>query len=194
MIINGANLLVLKPFIQMVKDKIRYLGTSFGLSEAGYDIRITESVTFYPPDPVEFVELCRNQGNLSDDFYKYRLNKTMFGYTVTTLSDGSKTERIGRFVLASSVEEFKMPKETVATIKDKSTWARQGLSVFNTVAEPGWNGFLTLELVFHGHDPVEIYEGQGIAQVLFEQLSSAGDYKDGKYQNAKRGAQSAITS
>jgi dCTP deaminase len=56
------------------------------------------------------------------------------------------------------------------------------LSVFNTVIEPGWCGFLTLELVYHGRERLHIPAGAGIAQVIFHQ-TSCNAYYDGKYQN-----------
>jgi dCTP deaminase len=90
-----------------------------------------------------------------------------------------------RFALASTIERFQMPKTLVAVVHDKSTWARRGLSVFNTVIEPGWSGWLTLELVYHGQGEIHIPAGVGIAQVLFHHLEWPADYGDGKYQNQK---------
>lgn len=58
----------------------------------------------------------------------------------------------GAFVLVSSVEHFDLPADILAEIKDKSTLARRGLDVKNTVAEPGWRGYLTLELT-NNHPP-----------------------------------------
>ncbi|MNR32880.1 deoxycytidine triphosphate deaminase [compost metagenome] len=48
--------------------------------------------------------------------------------------------------------------------------------------EPGWNGFLTLELVYHGSNHLVIPAGSGIAQVVFHATSAVASY-DGKYQN-----------
>lgn len=76
-----------------------------------------------------------------------------------------------------------MPQDLVGVVHDKSTWARKFLSVQNTVVEPGWKGFLTLEFNFYGSEEVIIKRGQGIAQVLFSRLEEDGDYGDGKYQN-----------
>lgn len=86
-----------------------------------------------------------------------------------------------RFTLASTVERFTMPNNLVAIVHDKSTWARRGLSVFNTVIEPGFFGGLTLELVYHGIMPLRIPAGAGIAQVIFHELSERAQY-NGKYQ------------
>ena len=88
----------------------------------------------------------------------------------------------GRFALASTIDEFQMPPYLVGVVHDKSTWARLGLSVRNTVVEPGWRGFLTLELVYDGYKPLTIPAGAGIAQVLFHEVASPASY-EGKYQN-----------
>lgn len=160
MIINGATLLTYAPIVEMVPDKRKDHGVSYGLTEAGYDIRIKQDVTFYRtisyfnPD----YEDCVQVGDGDEGVVNY-----------------------GRFTLASSVEEFNMPSNLVGVVHDKSTWARRGLSVFNTVIEPGWKGFLTLELVYHGMGELHIPAGAGIAQVLFHQIAEQAEYA-GKYQ------------
>ena len=88
----------------------------------------------------------------------------------------------GHFALASSIELFQMPPDLVGIVHDKSTWARMGLSVFNTVIEPGFRGGLTLELVYHGNDTLVIPAGSGIAQVIFHETTSSAWYV-GKYQD-----------
>jgi dCTP deaminase len=158
MIVNGADLLCRGPIHGMISEKRREHGVSWGLSEAGYDIRIKQEVKFSGFNSV-WVD-----GELSD----------------------------GRFALASSIELFHMPSKLVGIVHDKSTWARQGLSVFNTVIEPSWNGYLTLELVYHGRNGLHIPAGAGIAQVIFHETSSKA-YYDGKYQNQEDRPVSAIT-
>ena len=86
-----------------------------------------------------------------------------------------------RFTLASTVERFQMPPDLIGIVHDKSTWARQGLSVFNTVIESGWEGWLTLELVYHGNGTLRIPAGAGIAQVIFHRIEEPANYS-GKYQ------------
>lgn len=156
MIINGTKLLKAAPIKDMSTVKTKYKGTSWGLAEAGYDIRLSENIEFYP-------NLKTSQIYLDD------------------------VRKSGNFTLASAQEYFQMPTNLVGVVHDKSTWARQGVSVFNTVIEPGWNGFLTLEIVFHGNKPMKMYAGQGIAQVLFSEIAEEGDYGDGKYQNQEKG-------
>lgn len=138
MIVNGTALLRLKPLEPMLDSKLREHGLSYGLSEAGYDVRIKQEVTLSPEN---------------------------------------------RFALASTVERFTMPDCLVGIVHDKSTWARQGLSVFNTVIEPDWHGYLTLELVYHGNETLVIPAGAGIAQILFHSIATAASYGNGKYQD-----------
>lgn len=160
MIVNGNSLLAARPITDMYAGKREIHGTSYGLSEAGYDIRIQETITFIRGQSFPWVTA-----------YDPR----------TQITRGNK----GNFILASSMEMFQMPLNLVGTVKDKSSWARQGVSVFNTVIEPGWNGILTLELVFNGSTDITIPAGSGIAQVLFGRLECNGNYGAGKYQNAK---------
>ena len=96
-----------------------------------------------------------------------------------------------RFAIASTVERFEMPSDLVAIVHDKSTWARRGISVFNTVIEPGWQGWLTLELVYHGRGIIRIPAGAGIAQAIFHRITEPAAY-DGKYQGQEDRPVSAI--
>lgn len=158
MIINGSTLLEQSPIKGMLRTKEKDHGVSYGLSEAGYDIRIKQAVHF-------------NSGGMSGH-----------RQVVVHLPGNEPDINFGRFAIASTVEEFDMPNNLVGVVHDKSTWARRGLSVFNTVIEPGWKGFLTLELVYHGEDTLVIPAGAGIAQVLFHTLAEPASY-GGKYQN-----------
>lgn len=155
MICNGDNLLMASPIKNMLATKERLHGVSHGLAEVGYDIRIKQGVKFYP-----------------------QLRRHM---VVTPPFRGGPI-REGLFALASAIDEFTMPDNLCGIVHDKSTWARKGLSVFNTVIEPGWRGFLTLELVYHGYEELLIPAGAGIAQVIFHQTELPANYH-GKYQD-----------
>lgn len=159
MVINKNALLELAPIKDMLTEKCAIHGVSYGMSEAGYDIRIKQDVSFI-------------KGKL-------------------VLLD--KKRAIGNFTLASAIEEFQMPTNLVGIVHDKSTWARRGLSVFNTVIEPGWKGFLTLELVYHGSNTLVIPAGSGIAQVVFHKIACDAAY-GGKYQNQENKPVHAINS
>jgi dCTP deaminase len=118
---------------------------------------------------------------LSEAGYDIRIKQDIIFNEFGVAHEIDGIRKMGNFTLASAVEEFQMPNMLVAIVHDKSTWARMGLSVFNTVIEPGWHGFLTLELVYHGNGTLLIPSGCGIAQVLFHNVSDAAVYS-GKYQ------------
>lgn len=72
-----------------------------------------------------------------------------------------------KFVLASTLEHFDMPTDLLGQVTDKSTWARRGVAVQNTIIEPGWRGYLTVELTNHGGEPIEIQAGDPSPNYLF---------------------------
>lgn len=101
----------------------------------------------------------------------------------------------GRFVLASTLESFHMPDDVVGMVHDKSTWARLGVAVQNTVIEPGWIGYLTLELTLHSFRFLVIPAHTPIAQVMFHRMSAKTDRPySGKYQYQGREPVRAIRS
>jgi dCTP deaminase len=59
--------------------------------------------------------------------------------------------------------------------------------------EPGWSGYLTLELANLSRKEISIKEGSPIAQIMFQLLSEQTEqpYR-GKYQGQKAGPQPAI--
>jgi len=122
-------------------------GRSFGLSSAGYDVRLKKGMWLWP----------------------------LWG-------------RLG-----STVEHFDVPNDLRACVHDKSTNARKFVFVQNTVIEPGWRGYLTLELTRGRPWPIYLKAGMPIAQVLFETLDEAVETPySGKYQDQKSEAQPAI--
>jgi dCTP deaminase len=125
---------MVQPFVERSVEK----GMSYGLSVAGYDVRIREKFVLKP----------------------------------------------GQFKLASTVEHFDMPKDIIGLVHDKSTWARRGLSLFNTVIEPGWKGYLTLELMNFSDELLSFEHGMPIAQILFMKTDMPCEKPyEGKYQN-----------
>lgn len=142
MIVNQAGLIAAAPIKNMIPEKVRYQGYSHGLTECGYDIRISNEIVMHP---------------------------------------------FRRFVLSASMEEFDVPTNMMGRVLNKSSWARQGLDAsMTTNIEPGWRGFLTLELRYAGWRPLRIPAGVGIAQVIFERVESSVQY-NGIYQDQKAG-------
>ena len=90
------------------------------------------------------------------------------------------------FVLARTVEYFRIPRSVLVICLGKSTYARCGIIVNVTPLEPEWEGHITLEFSNTTNLPAKIYANEGVAQLLFlEADESCGiSYKDrnGKYQ------------
>jgi dCTP deaminase len=64
--------------------------------------------------------------------------------------------------------------------------------VQNTVVEPGWRGYLTLELTRFLPWPIRLRCGMPIAQILFKQLDQPTEQPyAGRYQDQERRPQSA---
>jgi deoxycytidine triphosphate deaminase len=111
----------------------------------------------------------------------------------------------GYTTVVVSLEEFNIPYDIAAEIKDKSTLARMGIQVQNTFAECGWRGRLAIEITYSPvmdkkkinrfadsydaipcdfHQTKHLVAGTPIAQIIFyrlEELPERSYY--GKYQN-----------
>ena len=176
MILNGKSLLAAAPLSPMLDRKHRAHGVSHGLAEAGFDLRVRQTVRFVPPDPLAFFNvMAAGKGLIARDVHAL---EAFHGFVEV---DGKRI--LGRCALASSIERFDVPNHLVAIIGHKSTNARRFACAWaGTTAEPGWSGHLTIELTFHGLEPVTIPAGSGIAQVLFHELAEPADYGNGKYQ------------
>jgi dCTP deaminase len=77
-------------------------------------------------------------------------------------------------LLASTYETVTLPEDLVARLEGKSSLARLGLQVHATAGfvDPGWQGYLTLELSNVTKFPILIYPGMKIVQISFMRMSS----------------------
>jgi dCTP deaminase len=83
----------------------------------------------------------------------------------------------GEFVLGSTLERVRLPDDMVARLEGKSSLGRLGLLIHSTAGyvDPGWDGYLTLELSNVANLPITIYPGMKIGQISFFRLSTAAD-------------------
>ena len=146
---------------------------SYGVSSYGYDIRVTDEFKIFTNinsavvDPKNFdtASMVDYQGD------------------VCIIPPNS-------FVLARTVEYFRIPRGVLTVCVGKSTYARCGIIVNVTPFEPEWEGFVTLEISNTTPLPAKIYANEGIAQVLFfegdEECEISYADKKGKYQKQDR--------
>lgn len=74
------------------------------------------------------------------------------------------------WALGSVIEHVELPIDVAGSVHDKSTWARVGIAVQNTTIEPGWHGWLTLEIANHSPVQVILPAGVPIAKLRFQLL------------------------
>jgi len=83
----------------------------------------------------------------------------------------------GEFVLGSTLERVGLPDDLVARLEGKSSLGRLGLLIHSTAGyvDPGWDGYLTLELSNVANLPITIYPGMKIGQISFFKLTTPAD-------------------
>ncbi len=83
----------------------------------------------------------------------------------------------GEFVLGSTLERVRIPDDVVARLEGKSSLGRLGLLIHSTAGyvDPGWDGYLTLELSNVANLPITIYPGMKIGQISFFRLTTPAD-------------------
>ena len=161
---------MIEPFVNgQVRDGV----ISYGLSSYGYDIRVSSEFKIFTNvhsaivDPKDF-----NPQSFID-----------YHGDVCIIPPNS-------FVLAQTVEYFRIPRNVLTVCLGKSTYARCGLIVNVTPFEPEWEGFVTLEISNTTPLPARIYANEGIAQVLFfesdEECEVSYADRKGKYQKQQQ--------
>ncbi|MCH8029968.1 MAG: dCTP deaminase [Candidatus Dadabacteria bacterium] len=142
---------------------------SYGLSSYGYDIRVSD----------EF-KVFTNVYNTVVDPKNFDDRSFVDMKTAVCIIPPNS------FVLARTVEYFRIPRNVLTICLGKSTYARTGIITNVTPFEPEWEGYVTLEISNTTPLPAKIYANEGIAQVLFfegdEECELSYADKKGKYQ------------
>ena len=159
---------------------------SYGCSTAGYDLRL---------DPAHGLHYFQRPEVLDPSLQQAVVDPKQFNPEFLTslrlLHDINNDQQWWElpayaYAMGLSLETFNIPRDIVGVTLGKSTYARCGLTVNVTPAEPEWWGRLVVEM-FNGLPmPVRVYANEGIAQMQFHRLSSdpIESYGDraGKYQ------------
>ena len=152
--------------------QIRGESISYGLSSFGYDARVSNEFKIFTNVNSEIVD-----------------PKNFKSSNFITKNSSECIIPPNSFVLARTVEYFKIPKNVLVICLGKSTYARCGIIVNVTPLEPGWEGHVTLEFSNTTPLPAKIYANEGVAQFVFIKGNEdpAVSYADrnGKYQGQK---------
>ena len=148
---------------------------SYGVSSYGYDMRLGRRFSIF-------------RGWALDGSVPYIDPKKFDATLIERIEDADFClVPANGFVLAETVETFAIPRDVITVAVGKSTYARVGLILNVTPAEPEWRGKLTLELSNSTRFPVKIYSGEGIGQLLFlrgeRPCETSYADKKGKYQD-----------
>ena len=93
--------------------------------------------------------------------------------------------RRGEFILATTREAVRIPRNIVARVEGRSSFGRLGLIVHSTAGfiDPGFEGNITLEMTNIGDHPIVLRPGIRICQLAFEKLDGDAERPySGKYQ------------
>ena len=123
---------------------------SYGLSSFGYDARVSNEFKIFTNVNSEIVD-----------------PKNFKPSNFVTKNVSECIIPPNSFVLASTFEYFKIPKDVLVICLGKSTYARCGIIVNVTPLEPGWEGHVTLEFSNTTPLPAKIYANEGVAQFVF---------------------------
>lgn len=160
---------MITPFVnKQVRQNEKGRVISYGLSSAGYDIRCSN-----------LFKVFTNVNSVIIDPKNFDENAFVTMETDVCIIPPHS------FVLTHSLEHFAIPRDIFVTCLGKSTYARSGVQVGITPLEPGWHGYLTIELYNSTPLPVKVYAEEGCAQLLFDKISPClVSYADrgGKYQ------------
>ncbi len=160
---------MIKPFSEK---QVRKGVISYGVSSYGYDMRITDEFKIFTNINTTVIDPKRFDPRSFVDFKG----------DVCIIPPNS-------FALATSVEYFRIPRETIVICLGKSTYSRCGIIVNVTPLEPEWEGHVTIEISNTTPLPVKVYANEGIAQLIFlgadEVCKRSYADKAGKYQAQK---------
>ena len=160
---------MISPF---VSKQVRKAKISFGLSSYGYDARVSNDFRIFTNVNSAVVD----PKNFKKESFVSKKSK------VCIIPQNS-------FVLARTVEYFKIPENVMVICLGKSTYARCGIIVNVTPLEPGWEGYVTLEFSNTTPLPAKIYANEGAAQFVFikgnEKPETSYSKRKGKYMKQK---------
>lgn len=171
MILNDNDIAKVKPLSPFVDHLESGDSVSYGLGSFGYDIRLDEDFRIFT------------------DVHSTEIDPKEFDQSAFVQETGeSCLIPPNSFCLGKSLEKFDMPEDLFALVVGKSTYARCGVIVNMTPIEPGWRGYLTIEISNTTPLPARVYANEGIAQVIFfkgERPRTSYSDRDGKYQDQK---------
>lgn len=137
------------------------------IQPASIDVRLDRFFRVFNDRQYTYVDPAEDQGELTEQF---------------SVAQGEPwILHPGEFVLGSTLERVHISSQIAARLEGKSSLGRLGILTHSTAGfiDPGFNGYITLELSNVSPLPVKLWPGMKIGQICFFELSSPADHPYG---------------
>lgn len=150
---------------------------SYGLNSCAYDLRLGEDIKIFKEHT--YPQIIDPKAFDPAELYSPELMVEDNGDRYVTIPPRT-------YALGVVVEKLNVPRNISILFITKSTYAKAGLMINTSGGQPGWKGYLTVELFNATSSAMAVYVGEGITQALFSDIKECAiSYADrkGKYQN-----------
>lgn len=174
---KGDKRLVIQPFSDYGQCPPGVI--SYGLSTAGYDIRVGTRFLLFANISACVVD--------PKDFKKENFAEVNAEPGQPVLIPPNC------FALADTLEWIEMPRDVLGQVQGKSRLARGGYVMATTPIEPKWRGKITLEIGNLSPLPMRVYAAEGIGQLVFFTLDAMPEKDYDQKPNKRFQNQGGIT-
>ena len=145
------------------------------IQPASVDLRLAEEFVVFHPAKVAFLD-PHDPSTLTRATERVRVEHDQ-GIIVNP----------GEFVLASTIERVRIPRDLVGVVDGRSSIGRLAIVVHATAGfiDPGFEGQITLELSNLGRIPVKLYPGTRVAQIVLYRMTSPAESPYGHDRGSK---------
>ena len=137
------------------------------IQPASIDVRLDRFFRVFNDRQYTYVDPAEDQGEMTEQF---------------SVAQGEPwILHPGEFVLGSTLERVHISSQIAARLEGKSSLGRLGILTHSTAGfiDPGFNGYITLELSNVSPLPVKLWPGMKIGQICFFELSSPAEHPYG---------------
>ncbi len=144
------------------------------LQPSSVDIRLDHTFRVFANHRYPYIDVRAHQPDLTD--------------VVEVADDEPFILHPGEFVLGATYERVTLDDDLVARLEGKSSLGRLGLLIHSTAGfvDPGFDGYLTLELSNVATLPIAIYAQMKIGQLAFFQLDGPAEHPYGSREAASK--------
>lgn len=134
---------------------------------ASVDLRLDNSFRVFKHTSKAYIDLAQDLDGLTEEVHAAQGEPFML--------------HPGEFVLGSTLERVTLPGDIVGRLEGKSSLGRLGLLTHVTAGfcDPGFSGYLTLELSNVSNLPITLYKGMRVGQISFFAMTTPSEHPYG---------------